>query len=139
MTSAVLESYDTFNERKNDNPEGYKRIAANSSKLQDDPRLFNMHGFLQKIPMWKFTDTITLESVKPIGVRLSQGEELVLAENENLGIYAYGETRNEAIKDFSDQLIEFYQHYLNTKDSDLTNHAREIKKLYMELFKPVSE
>jgi len=60
-----------------------------------------LRAFGSETPCWRFADlnTVVLSS-KPVLVRISKGESLFFAENENLNIYATGETRDEAIQTF---------------------------------------
>lgn len=134
-TATVADSYKIFEGRKESELNGYHRIGNEISNLPDTSFTDILSNVPKKIPIWEINDTIKLETKKPIGVMIRRGEELILAENETLGIYAYGETVNEAIKDFTEQLIEYYEHYTKAKESDLTEKALKIKQLYSNLFK----
>ena len=137
MSSAIAEAREIFSERKNHSLIGYHKSDFDISVMPEmrlNERLFIAS---KKIPMWDFVDFIKLKSTKPIGVIIRNGEELILAENETLGIYAYGESEQEAIRDFTDQLIEYYEHYMKTDDSKLTEKALETKKLYSKIFKVI--
>jgi len=74
-------------------------------------------------------------STKPVSVRFSVGEKLFFAENENLGIFASGDTPFEAVSDFSDQLVYFYEFYRDKTSDELTGDALRIKGLFDALFR----
>jgi hypothetical protein len=87
-------------------------------------------------PCWRFTalGKVVLAS-KPVSIRTSKGESLFFAENENLGIYATGESRNEAIQAFSEHVVHFYQHYKGLSWYRVTGEAHRLKYLYENLFR----
>ena len=70
-------------------------------------------------------------------VKVSKGESFFFAENENLGIFATGESRNEAIRAFNEHLIHFHKHYKQLDWNKATGEAQRLKKIYEDLFKEV--
>ncbi|MBI4639925.1 MAG: hypothetical protein HY731_04485 [Candidatus Tectomicrobia bacterium] len=90
-------------------------------------------------PVWTFTSQqVKVVSSKPIQVHISRGEELFFAENETLRIYATGETMEEVIQDFIEQVIHHYHHYRRTPWERVTGEAAKLKKLYEEIFTEVN-
>ena len=71
--------------------------------------------------------------VEPVRVKISKGEILFFAENEFFGIFATGESRDEAINNFSEQIIHFYNHYKQLNWNRAAGEALRIKKLFKNL------
>ena len=71
--------------------------------------------------------------VEPARVKISKGEALFFAENEYFGIFATGESRDEAINNFSEQIIHFYDHYKQLNWNRAAGEALRIKKLFENL------
>ena len=71
---------------------------------------------------------------KPISITLSRGEELWFAENEHLDIFATGESRDDAIREFHVLLVHFYQHYSTLDEEKALKRARRLKRLFRERF-----
>lgn len=91
----------------------------------------------EKILVPKFTfrsDEIRLRALKPVTIFISKGEELWLADNENLNIYATGKDSVEAIKDFTEQLIHFYLRHKSSSEENLLEYARRLRKIFLENF-----
>ena len=75
-----------------------------------------------------------IRSSKPVSVKVSKSESLFFAENENLGIFATGESRNEAIQAFCEQLVHFHDHYTNLNWEQVTGKAHRLKQYYELLY-----
>jgi hypothetical protein len=71
---------------------------------------------------------------KPVKVAIDRGEEYFFAENNDLAIFVTGETSEEALKEFCDQLIYFYYYYKNLDFDEVIGKASRLKKLYAKLF-----
>lgn len=135
----IAESYQLRDERLRFMPENFQRgVATVSTASELDARPWSSSFSAVKTPCWRFTDlnTVVLSS-KPVSGRISKGESLFFAENENLNIYATGETRDEAIQTFSDQVTHFYHHYKRLSWDRVTGEACRLKKLYEDLFRDV--
>jgi hypothetical protein len=93
-----------------------------------------------RYPIWIFfSDKLDVEftrliSKKPIQIEVRRGEELIFVESANLRIYAAGDTKDEAFKEFSIQLIYQYEHYIKTPNEKLVGEALKMKKVFEELF-----
>ena len=135
----IAEGYQLRDERLRFMPENFQRgVATLSTASELDARPWPSGFSAVKTPCWRFAalDRVVLSS-KPVSIRVSKGESLFFAENENLGIYATGETRNEAIQAFSDHVIHFYHHYKSLSWDRATGEACRLKKLYEDLFRDV--
>lgn len=89
-------------------------------------------------PLWLFHGaTASVVSLKPVAVRHGKGETLFFAENENLDIYATGESLREAIQEFSEILVHFYGHYSRLPWDRVMGEASRLKGIYEELFREV--
>lgn len=135
----INESYRLRDERLRFMPEHFQRgVTAVSTASELDMPAWSSGFSAVRTPLWKFPslNTVILSS-KPVSVRISKAEVLFFAENENLGIYATGETRIEAIHAFSKELVHFYVHYKRLSWDRVTGEGRRLKKLYEDLFQDV--
>lgn len=90
-------------------------------------------------PLWSFRSRKGhLKALRPVVVRVRKEDGTFWIENENLGIYEIGETREEAMEEFSETLVHFYFHYARKKWSEVVGQARKRKKFYEELFLEVA-
>lgn len=80
-----------------------------------------------------------LRALRPLEVVVERGDDLWLAESEVVHVYASGVTPDEAIRDFSEQLIHFYGVYTSAREDELTGLASELKRVYTENFTPLSQ
>lgn len=138
-SNRIDESYEIKGERLGFIPEyfegGVKAIST-ASELEARPLPWDLSTV--RTPLWRFPSPhIIIRSSKPVSVRVSKGEMLYLAENENLGIFATGETREEAIHAFCDHLVHFYEHYTTLDWDDVTGEACRLKEIYTNLFEVV--
>lgn len=133
----IAEGYQLRDERLRFMPENFQRgVATLSTASELDARPWPSEFSAVKTPCWRFSalDRVVISS-KPVSIRISKGEALFFAENENLGIYATGETRSEAIQAFSDHVTHFYHHYKTLSWDRVTGEACRLKKLYEDLFR----
>lgn len=135
----INESYELRDERLRFMPEHFQRgVTAVSTASELDVPPWSSGFSAIRTPLWRFSSMHTvIISSKPVSVRISKGETLFFAENENLGIYATGETSGEAIHAFSEHLVHFYVHYTRLSWDRVTGEARRLKKLYEDLFQDV--
>jgi len=133
----INESYELRNERLDFIPENFERgIASVLTASELDLKPISWGFSTAKTPLWRFSSShgVVLSS-KPVSVKISRGETLFLAENENLGLYATGESRDDAIHAFCEQLIHFYKHYKKLEWNRVTGEAHRLKKIYENLFR----
>ncbi len=135
----INESYELRNERFSFIPENFNRgMTDTSTGLEGDIKPWHWGSIIVKIPLWRFTSPkAEVISAKPVLVKISKGEKLFFAENDNLGIFATGESRNEAISAFNEHLIHFCKHYKHLDWNKATGEAQRLKKIYEDLFKEV--
>lgn len=137
---SIAESYQLRDERLRDIPDRFQRgVTAVSTASELDARQWTSGFSVVQTPCWRFAalGMVVLAS-KPVSIRTSKGESLFFAENENLGIYAAGESRNEAIQVFSEQVVHFYQHYKGLSWDRVTGEAHRLKYLYENLFRNIT-
>lgn len=135
----ISESYKLRDERIGSIPTipgDYKRgvtIVSTGSDIDINPWIRALSTV--RTPLWRFPSpkSIVLSS-KPVSVKTSKGETLFFAENENLGIYATGDSIDEAISAFCEQLVHFYKHYKRLSWGRVTGEAHRLKELYENLF-----
>ena len=96
---------------------------------------------ITRYPLWKFTahfesapQPVIVNSKCPIIVTIQKDESLVFVENEGLGIYAAGDTEQEALTDFNIQVVWQFKHYQDTDKSQLVGDAIRVKKSFLEVF-----
>lgn len=135
--SQISESYELRNERLNFIPENFERgITSTSTASELDLKPFSWGFGTANTPLWRFRSShAVVLSSKPVSVKIRWGESLFLAENENLGLYATGESRDEAIRAFCDQLIHFYKHYKELGWNRVTGEAHRLKEIYENIFR----
>ena len=141
MTLAhISESYELREERLRFVPEHFERgVTSVSTAPELDVTPWASGLSAAKTPLWRFpSPPAVILSSKPVTVKVYRGEALFFAENENLGIFATGESRNEAISAFCEDLVHFYEHYKRLDWDRVTGEARRMKKIYEDLFEKVS-
>lgn len=96
---------------------------------------------ITRYPLWRFTAhfeseplPVIVNSKCPIVVTIQKGESLVFVENEGLGIYAAGDSEQEALTDFTTQVVYQFKHYQDTPESQLIGDAIRIKSIFMDIF-----
>ncbi len=62
---------------------------------------------------------------------------MFVLDNEELEIFAVGETLDKAVDDFADQFDFSYQLFTQKSDSELSVHLCEVKKKYLQIVKQV--
>ena len=136
----ISESYKLRDERLDSFPENFKRrVHSVSTASELDLRPVSWGFATANTPLWRFRSShgVVLSS-KPVAVKIIRGESLFFAENENLDIFATGESRDDAIRAFNDHLIYFYNHYKNLSWDRVTGEAGRLKRLYEDLFQDVT-
>ena len=89
----------------------------------------------RRIPIRSFnSNTISIECNKPVEMIIYYDDDCFIAENENLHIFATGETSDEATSSFISQVIHFYQYYVSVQQNEITDDALELKNLYDTFF-----
>lgn len=139
MNGLELEqSYQLINDRRQYMPENYDRYVYISTSA--DIGLWEyfealVSNYSSIVPLWEFSGRgKTIHPKEPISLSINMGETLYLAENERLGIYVTGESRDAAIKAFVEELLHFYDHYKNINWNQVTGEAKRLKKLYNNNF-----
>lgn len=89
-------------------------------------------------PRWVFySDNRTVIALKPIQIKIEKGEGAFFAENENLGIFAIGDTLEKAVEDFSHHVVYFFYHYKKLKKDKAIGKAIKLKEIYETTFKSI--
>lgn len=139
IQAQISESYELRNERLNFVPAQLKRnlpLVSAASELQ--VKLIARSSSTMEIPLWRFSsEQFALLSSMPVSVKVSRGETHYFAENDNLWLYATGESRDEAIDAFCDLLVHFYKHYKELDWNSVTGKARRLKEIYEERFSEI--
>lgn len=136
--TAVMDTYSILKERKENVPVPYLSTdvsqfmtASDISSNEISERMPSAGLF----PLWEFpARPRPLRALKPILTKIYRDEELFIAENETLDVWGSGETQQEAIKDFREQVVHFYKHYKNLSDDKLMGLAIKLKEVYSNLF-----
>ena len=135
----INESYELRNERLDFIPENFERgITSVLTASELDLKPISWGFSTAKTPLWRFPSSqgVVLSS-KPVSVKISRGETLFLAENENLGLYATGASRDDAIHAFCEQLVHFYKHYKKLGWNRVTGEAYRLKEIYENFFREI--
>ena len=73
----------------------------------------------------------------PIACVIERQDDLFFSENTNLGIIAYGETREDVIREFSEEFAVLWDVIAQEEDNLLTQDALSLKRKLIELVKKV--
>lgn len=126
---------ETYRERENRIgfiPDDYQRgglPAFTAGDLDATPKIHEYTA--SKTPILRFVfHRKIIKPPKPVSVTISKGEKLFFAENENLNLYATGETRQEAVQEFCEQLAHFYRRYKKLSWDEVTGEGHRLKKIY---------
>lgn len=135
----LAESYDIRDERLRFIPEHFSSTVTEIATAPEmDAKSFFKDIHAVRTPVWRFRGYgMVVVSSKPVSVHVGKRETLFFAENDNLGIFATGESRNEAIETFCEQLVHFYKHYKQVHWDRVTGEAHRLKKLYEDLFSEI--
>lgn len=120
-------------------PETYSRapVVVSGVPVQMDVLLSQLPT---SVPMWSWDlPKGRLVSEKLIAVRIWHEEGHFYAANETLSICGIGATAQEALSEFSEQVVHFYQYYKGLGNDRVTGLARRIKETYATLFVEVRE
>lgn len=72
-------------------------------------------------------------TAKPIRVKVYRDDDIFFAENETISVWGAGETQQEAIEDFCEQVLYFFEHYKKIEKSKLSELALKLKEIYKDL------
>ncbi len=90
------------------------------------------------VPFWVVSARgVTLRARRAIAARVSCGETHVLIDNDSLGIYAAGESTEDAVRDFNEQIIDQFRFYSQIHEDQTIGEGRRLKRLFGELFSEV--
>ncbi|MHC4739466.1 MAG: hypothetical protein ACYS9Y_11240 [Planctomycetota bacterium] len=129
-------SYELISKRVLDVPDDYKRsVAKVATGAEIDVRPF-LNYLASKMPAWAFhCQGKVLYSTLPVDVNIRREEMFYFAESEKLKIFAFGNTHDEAMRAFAEQLLYFYEHYKGLTPDKVTGEAEKLKQLYSTYFK----
>jgi len=92
-------------------------------------------GDTKSIPLWFIiSGSKKLIAERPIKANIYKEEDCFTVENEPLDIYAVGFTLNEAIENFMDHVVEFWEHYKALPDNKAGKFAKNLKNKYLTSF-----
>ncbi|MBI5208222.1 MAG: hypothetical protein HY934_10625 [Candidatus Firestonebacteria bacterium] len=113
----------------------YNRVKVGSATNIDLKDFFIPIDRSNKItPIWTIKQKAkTFYVRKPITIKTFREDNLFFVENDNLGIYGFGESPQEALEDFKSHIIYFYNYYKNLTMDQITGDAIRLKKLYKNL------
>ena len=80
---------------------------------------------------------MTLHLAHPIACVIEKQENLFFSEDAYLGIIAYGDTREEVMREFSNEFATLWDIIAGEEDSLLTEDARLLKRRLTELVRKV--
>ena len=80
---------------------------------------------------------VTLHLAQPIACIIEKQDDLLFCEDAHLGIIAYGDTREEVMREFSNEFPALWNIIAEEKDSLLTKDARLLKRKLIELVRKV--
>jgi len=80
---------------------------------------------------------VTLRLAHPIARVIEKQDDLLLCEDAHLGIIAYGDTREEVMREFSNEFNPLWDIIAEEEDALLTEDARLLKRRLIELVRKV--
>jgi len=137
MTVVQLDQiYQLIDERRQSVPENcVKAYPCISTSADIDIRVWMNQANLPTL-LWEFQrGSKAIYPTKPVPVNISRGDNLYFAENEKLGIFVTGESREAAISEFSQEVVHFYEYYKSLGKDKVTGEAHRLKKMYNSCFK----
>lgn len=91
-----------------------------------------------KIPLRSFNaNAVMLVSDKPVETKLYFDNGSFFVESESLHIFANGQTVDEAMADFNDQIVHFYNYYTALEDDDVVGQAQQVRRIYSQHFNAI--
>jgi len=132
----IDQSYKLISNRVLDVPDGCKKsVDRVSTGAEIDVQPF-LNYLTNKMPAWAFRyKRKVLYSTLPVDVNIRREDMFYFAENETLKIFVVGDTLNEAMRVFAEQLLYFYEHYKGLTPDKVTGEAEKLKQLYSTHFK----
>ena len=76
---------------------------------------------------------MTLHLAHPIACVIEKQDDLFFSEDAHLGIIAYGDSREEVLREFSNEFAVLWHIIAEEEDSLLTEDARLLKRRLIEL------
>ena len=114
--------------------ENYEQLGFRSPLISEKPdpaSVASAHLSDQPLPVLSvYGGATTYRLTKPILVRIYRDGDWYLAENDNLMVFGTGETAQEAIEDFSSEVIHFSEYYGKLGKEKLRGEGLRLKKLY---------
>ncbi|MFW2371864.1 MAG: hypothetical protein ACN4GM_01985 [Gammaproteobacteria bacterium] len=99
-------------------------LLSRYEEKHEIPRVF-------KMPMYVFVSgEKIIQSNKPVEVTFSYEDNQYFASNDALDVFAYGDTIELAVEDFSQHIIYFYEFYLSKDRDECMGQALKLKELY---------
>lgn len=94
-----------------------------------------VHGGTRSAPIWHVRQQQRcFRLVRPLMVRVRQEGGFFFAENETLRIVGTGTDTEEALRDFSFQLMYFHHYYTQIPAHKVVGEAERLKRLYQRIF-----
>ena len=86
------------------------------------------------VPLWRVRDSGRIyRTRKPVAVHVYRDGYLFFAENENLAVYAYADTQEQALLELVREIVYFYQYYQELDHDSVTGDAVRLKALFEDL------
>ena len=112
---------------------GWEKTPEDTSILRDEPKPTPPQTM--RIPLTEFSSGgLDVKSSKPIVVSIYYDEDSFAAESEALHLFATGESVDEAISEFNEQLIYFYNYYTSLSADAVTGIAVQLREKYENYF-----
>jgi len=132
----IDQSYELINKRIQDVPDNYERSATKEITAAEIDVRPSLNYLANKMPAWTFhCQDKVLYSTLPVDVNIRREEMFYFAESEKLKIFVIGETYDEAMRAFAEQLLYFYEHYKRLTPDKVTGEAERLKRIYSTHFK----
>jgi len=86
---------------------------------------------VKKYPMKEFfSDGKVIVSKRPVVLTVAFEDEQYYATNDNLNIFAVGDSISSVVEDFSHHIVHFYEYYTNKGEDEIVGNALRLKEIY---------
>ena len=80
---------------------------------------------------------VTIHLAHPIACVIEKQDDLFFSEDDHIGIIAYGDSREEVMREFSNEFAALWDVIAEEEDSRLTEDARLLKRRLIALVRKV--
>lgn len=85
--------------------------------------------------LWQIAASgVRLRAASPVTVRIRSEGKFVFTENETLRVFAHGETLDEALEQFQDHVVHFFESYSKLSNDQVIGEGARLKQVFEASF-----